>query len=210
MEQLNHNQRSLIRTTAFAVLRNGAQYYEWLKSKRHSDPLYAFLVGGIGSKYYEWCLSNEKDARKEDNNDRLRSQEDSSDKPLREKEGHKIERIERDRSRDRSASRSRSRSFRRRRSRSPPHRRVRSPNRLWEDRRRSDRGSHRREPDRRERERRRSRSPQGDRKGDVRHRKLYAWSSEEESVPKPTEILKQKLESMKQKLREDSPVKLGA
>ena len=200
MEQLNQNQRSLIRTTAFAVLRNGTQYYEWLKTKRHSDPQYSFLVGGIGSKYYEWCVANEKDARKEDASDRLRPESDIKDK--KDKVESQPRRNRRDSSRSRSVSRSRSRSFRRRRSRSPP-RRFRSPARRLEEKGRE---NHNR--NRSDRERRRSRSAQRERRG-VRHGKLYAWSSEEESSTKSSVILKQKLESMKQRLQ-NSSANLGA
>ena len=206
MEQLNHNQRSLIRTTAFAVIRNGTQYYEWLKSKRQSDPLYAFLLGGIGSKYYEWCLSNEQEARKEDIRDRAElDKESSADLSSGRTDGKAIE-TSREPRRSRSVSRSRSRSFRPRISRSPRRDRNRSPNRRWDDRRRSNR----REDRAYRRERRRSRSPPDEKRVGGRHGKLYAWSSEEESGPKSSDVLKQKLESIKQKLREDSSVKLGA
>ena len=195
MEQLNQSQRSLIRTTAFAVLRNGAQYYEWLKTKRHPDPLYAFLVGGIGSKYYEWCIANENDARKEDASDRLRPESDIKDK--KDKAERQPRRSRRDSSRSRSLSRSRSRSFRRPISRSP-RLRLRSPARRWEEKGRDNPNR-----DRSDRERRRSRSAQRERRG-VRHGKLYAWSSEEESSAKSSVILKQKLESMKQRLQNSS------
>ena len=203
MEQLTLQQRCLVRTTAFAVLRNGTQYSEWLRSKRHSDPLYAFLVGGNGCKYYEWCLSNQDEARREDASD-LKVQEGDRevDKPGRVPCNRSIEQ-RRSRSRSRSNSRSRSRSFRRRNSELSPRRRSRSPPHRHRDYRR-------RSNPRSDRYRKRSPPRERERFDDRRHGKLYAWSSEEESAPKSSVLLKQKLESIKQKLQEDSSVKLGA
>jgi hypothetical protein len=49
--------RSLVESTAASVLRNGAAFYEWLKAKRQSDPMYSFLFGGDGFEHYQRCLA---------------------------------------------------------------------------------------------------------------------------------------------------------
>ena len=198
MEQLSLQQRSLIRATAFAVLRNGSQYFEWIKTKRRSDPLYAFLSDGVGSQYYDWCLSNPDGARKEESVE----SEASISLPNNSRNDHikhsgRHSDASKMKSRSRSQSRSRSRSHRRH----SPRRRTREFHRYRNHRSRS-----------RDRNRSRVRSPALDdqRSEERRHGKMYAWSSEEEPQPKSSELIKQKLENMKQKLQVDSSVKLGA
>lgn len=61
--------KSLIRSTALAVIRNGTSFYEWLRGKRRGDDAYAFLFGGDGSEYYKWCLVNGEEAIKEEKSD---------------------------------------------------------------------------------------------------------------------------------------------
>ena len=69
-DQIDQEARSLIRSTAFAVLRNGTSFYEWLRSRRQADPVYSFLFGGIGTEYYKWCLANSDDAKIEEESER--------------------------------------------------------------------------------------------------------------------------------------------
>ena len=57
--------KSLIRSTALAVIRNGTSFYEWLREKRKSDDAYSFLFGGDGADYYKWCLMNGEAAFKD-------------------------------------------------------------------------------------------------------------------------------------------------
>lgn len=106
-EKLSIDEKALIRSTAFAVLRNGATFFEWLRNKRKSDPSYVFLYGGVGSEYYKWCLANSEEARKEEQiekEDRLHPGESGNSHHTR---GEERSSQRRERSPSRSISRSR-------------------------------------------------------------------------------------------------------
>ena len=124
MEDLDREKKTLIRTTAIAVLRNGTSFYEWLRNKRQSEPAYSFLFGGIGSNYYKWCLANSEEAQKEEQVEAQRGRVESVKVPI---ESNKVETKPTEfRRRGRSLSRSYSRSASRSRSvsRSPKRRSI--------------------------------------------------------------------------------------
>ncbi|EER08521.1 hypothetical protein Pmar_PMAR003888, partial [Perkinsus marinus ATCC 50983] len=61
---LEPNHVQLIRNTALGVIRNGAQFAEWLQTKRRGDKQYTFLFKGLGHDYYQWCLSNPEECKR--------------------------------------------------------------------------------------------------------------------------------------------------
>ena len=166
-DHLNRDQKALIRSTAFAVLRNGTAFFEWLRVKRQDDSAYVFLYGGTGSEYYKWCLVHREEAEKQDFSEESTKQVEVQE--VRERY-------------TRAIFRERSRSF------------SRSRNRHFEREARVQRGR-----------RQRSRSPRRQRRVSPPSRsgRMYAWS-DDEGAPKPLNVLREKLESMKQKLNESS------
>ena len=154
-EGLDGDQKALVRSTASAVLRNGAAFFEWLRTKRQADPSYSFLYGGLGSEYYKWCLANSELAEKEASNEKSSAPVERTgirngvlDEPSKKRENDSRSRKCRSRSRSFSRSLSRSVSSRRR----PAERQDRVE-------RRRDSPVERRRRDDREIPRRRSRSP---------------------------------------------------
>lgn len=226
---LTRDERTLIRSTAFAVLRNGTTFYEWLRVKRQADPSYVFLYGGTGSEYYEWCLANSEEAEKENEKDKaallsekqvrtvcsevisIRRSDDSNSRRGRSlSRSPSLERRDRRdspaRQRRRSPSydrrpseRSRSRGVRRR---SPDVSRRRSPDvrRRSPDRRRPDTRRRRSSPVRRDSADKAWGRPKANfavKATEPPKSKMYAWSDDE---PTPSNLLRQKLAAMKQKL----------
>lgn len=212
METLDEGQKTLIRNTALAVLKNGTAFYEWLREKRKSDKDYAFLVGGLGSDYYKSCLTGDAVKVSEGNSlniqlpsrsgtDRLRSRSRSPfsrSRQLSPRSGS----VGSLTPRDRSESRKREEWARNRRKqregrsmrRSPRRRSPDRTERLWFEKPRS----------------RRDRSPWKVDKKPIddhgRMGKMYAWSDGEESFRKSqqlTQALKDKVASIKEKISKD-------
>jgi hypothetical protein len=186
MSALDDGQRTLIRNTAFAVLKNGTAFYEWLRGKRQSDPEYTFLFGGLGSDYYKWCLTHSEEARKEEdgpvgavssstNSHRSRSRSVSQQRSRDRRSP--CSSVSRDGSltpRDRSESRKREEWARHRRDRRlRDRRRCRSPHR--QDRLWYERPSYRRDRSPWRVDKRKIEDPKKGRMG-----KMYAWSDSED------------------------------
>ena len=198
--ELTDDQRTIIRNTAMAILKNGVSFLEWLMARRKGEGAYAFLFGGKGNAFYNWCLENPTEAANLESVKSHVIDTSLSSAPPRPIRGRSRSRslshscssssfsssssesaISRRRYRSRSRSRQRSRSIprnhvRSRRSTPPPRSRSKSPSpaRLRERVQRADWVRRRR--DERENRRRHEVSPQPVRQ----HGKMYGWSSSSE------------------------------